>query len=259
VRASWGERLSVYVDRNVRATQRLLEGASRVGLEQFCLASSSSIYGPDNDRPVAEDDPRRPASPYGLSKLAAEELVGLYAREHAVPATILRYFTVYGPRQRPEMALSHFISLATRGEPLEVFGDGTQSREMTYVSDVVDATVAALAVEPEGAARVYNIGGGTRTTVGELVDLVGEVTGERVRIRYAVSGCELRTMVVDDGSTDRTAQMARERGAYVVRHPDNRGLGAAVRTGLWVAVERGADAVAYLDADLEYYPEDIPG
>jgi UDP-glucuronate 4-epimerase len=185
VRASWGERFSVYVDRNVRATQRLLEGASRVGLEQFCLASSSSIYGPDNDRPAAEDDPRRPASPYGLSKLAAEELVGLYAREQAVPATILRYFTVYGPRQRPEMALSRFISLATRGEPLEVFGDGTQSREMTYVSDVVDATVAALAVKPEGAARVYNIGGGTRTTVGELVDLVGEVTGERVRIRYA--------------------------------------------------------------------------
>jgi UDP-glucuronate 4-epimerase len=185
VRSSWGERFSVYLERNVQATQRLLEAASRVGLEQFVLASSSSVYGPDNGGPVAEDDLRRPASPYGLSKLAAEELVGLYAREHAVPATILRYFTVYGPRQRPEMALSRFISLAARGEPVEVFGDGTQRREMTYVSDVVDATVAALAAEPECVTRVYNVGGGTRTTVGELVELVGEAMGERVEIRYA--------------------------------------------------------------------------
>ncbi len=185
VRSSWGERFSVYVERNVQATQRLLEAASRVGLEQFVLASSSSVYGPDNGGAVAEDDLRRPASPYGLSKLAAEELVGLYAREHAVPATILRYFTVYGPRQRPEMALSRFISLAARGEPVEVFGDGTQRREMTYVSDIVDATVAALEWEPECVTRVYNVGGGTRTTVGELVELVGEAMGERVEIRYA--------------------------------------------------------------------------
>ncbi len=185
VRSSWGERFSVYVERNVQGTQRLLEATSRVGLEQFVLASSSSVYGPDNGGPVAEDDLRRPASPYGLSKLAAEELVGIYAREHEMPATILRYFTVYGPRQRPEMVLSRFISLAARGELVEVFGDGTQSREMTYVSDVVDATVAALAAEPEGATRVYNVGGGTRTTVGELVELVGEAMGERVEIRYA--------------------------------------------------------------------------
>jgi UDP-glucuronate 4-epimerase len=187
VRSSWGERFSVYVDRNVQATQRLLEAASRVGLEQFVLASSSSVYGPDNGGPVAEDDLRRPASPYGLSKLVAEELVGLYEKEHAVPATILRYFTVYGPRQRPEMALSRFISLAACGEPVEVFGDGTQRREMTYVSDVVDATVAALEAEPERAIRVYNVGGGTRTTVLELVEFVGEVMGERVEIRYAPS------------------------------------------------------------------------
>ena len=185
VRASWGERFSTYLERNVRTTQRLLEAASRVGLEQFVLASSSSVYGPDGGGPVAEDDPRRPASPYGLSKLAAEELVGLYEREHAVPATILRYFTVYGPRQRPEMALSRFISLAACGEPVEVFGDGAQSREMTYISDVVDATLAALEEKPGGATRVYNVGGGARTTVGELVQLVGEILGEPVEIRYA--------------------------------------------------------------------------
>jgi UDP-glucuronate 4-epimerase len=113
VRASWGERFSIYVSRNVRTTQRLMEAASRVGLEQFCLASSSSVYGPDNCGPATEDDPRRPASPHGLSRLVAEELVELYAREHVVPVAVLRYFTVYGPRQRPEMILSWFISLAT--------------------------------------------------------------------------------------------------------------------------------------------------
>jgi nucleoside-diphosphate-sugar epimerase len=133
---------------------------------------------------VAEEAPRRPASPYGLSKLAAEELIKLYGREFGAPATILRYFTVYGPRQRPEMALSRFIYLASRGRPVEVFGDGSQMREMTYVSDVVDATVAALEAQPRGLPRAYNVGGGARTTVRDLVTLVGEVMGERLEIRY---------------------------------------------------------------------------
>jgi hypothetical protein len=137
---------------------------------------------------VVEDDSRMPTSPYGLSKLASEELVGLYAREYAVPVTILRYFTVYGPRQRPEMDLSRFIYLATRGEPIKIFGDGTQSREMAYLSDVAGATVAALEAKPERVIRVYNVGGGTRTTVGDVVELVGEMMGERMRIRYAPPG-----------------------------------------------------------------------
>jgi UDP-glucose 4-epimerase len=181
VRSSWGERFSVYVERNVQATQRLLEAASRVGLEHVVLASSSSVYGPENGGPVAEDDPRRPASPYGFSKLAAEELVGLYAREQAVPATILRYFTVYGPRQRPEMALSRFISRAARGETLQVFGDGNQMREMTYVSDVVDATLAALEARPSGT---YNVGGGARVTVNGLVDHVRRALETPVEVEY---------------------------------------------------------------------------
>jgi nucleoside-diphosphate-sugar epimerase len=184
VRCSWGDRFSVYMERNVQTTQYLLEAASRNGRKHLVYASSSSVYGPDNGGPVSEEAPRRPASPYGLSKLAAEELIRLYSREREVPATILRYFTVYGPRQRPEMALSRFISLAARGEPVEVFGDGTQSREMTYVSDVVDATVTALEAEPVDATRIYNVGGGTRTTVGDLVELVGESMGERVEVRY---------------------------------------------------------------------------
>jgi UDP-glucuronate 4-epimerase len=237
VRASWGERFSVCLDRNVRTTQRLLEAASCMRPEQFVLASSSSVYGTDGGGPVAENDPRRPASPYGLSKLAAEEIVGLYAREHAVSATILRYFTVYGPRQRPEMALSRFISLAARGEPVEVFGDGTQRREMTYVSDVVDATVAALEAEPERAIRVYNVGGGTRTTVLELVEFVGEVMGEQVRIRYAppVPG--------DVHSTWADLERAARELSYRPRVSLEEGVEAQVRWTLAEAVVRRAPSV----------------
>jgi UDP-glucuronate 4-epimerase len=181
VRASWGGNFSRYLERNVVATQRLLEAFPERGLERFVFASSSSIYGSVEEGPVREDSRRRPASPYGLSKLAAEELVGLYGRERGVPATVLRYFTVYGPRQRPEMALSRFISAAVRGEALQVFGDGNQTREMTYVSDVVEATVAALERPPGGP---YNVGGGDRATVNELVEHVQRVLGDRVEVKY---------------------------------------------------------------------------
>lgn len=185
VRASWGSNFSVYLRRNVEATQRLLEQVAQAGVGRFVLASSSSVYGSADGRPATEDTQRRPASPYAISKLAAEELVSLYVREYGLAATALRYFTVYGPRQRPEMALSRFISAALDGEPLQVFGDGTQEREMTFVSDVVEATVSAL----EGAARsgvydVYNIGGGARATVNELVDSVEQALDTNVEVRY---------------------------------------------------------------------------
>jgi UDP-glucuronate 4-epimerase len=177
VRSSWGERFSVYVERNVRATQRLLEAASRMGPEQLVLASSSSVYGPDNGGPVAEDDPRRPASPYGLSKLAAEELVGLYAGEHAVPATILRYFTAYGPRQRPEMPSRgsyprclQGVRRSLRGRYPESGGDLRLGRRGRH-RDRADGE--ARRRDP----HIYNVGGGTRTTVGELAELVGEMSG----------------------------------------------------------------------------------
>jgi UDP-glucuronate 4-epimerase len=172
---------------------------------------------------VVEDDSRMPTSPYGLSKLAAEELVVLYAREYAVPVTILRYFTVYGSRQRPEMALSRFIYLVTRGEPVKIFRDGTQSREMAYLSDVAGATVAALEAKPERVTRVYKVGGGTRTTVGELVELVGEMMGERMRIRYAppVPG-DVRSTWAD------LERAARELG-YRPRFPLEEGVEAQVR------------------------------
>jgi len=180
VRASWGDNFSRYLERNVAATQRLLEALSGQSVERFVFASSSSVYG-SVDGPAKETASLRPASPYGLSKLAAEELVKLYARQRGVPATILRYFTVYGPRQRPDMALSRFISAALRGEPLRVFGDGSQMREMTYVSDVVDATVAALEAPPGGT---YNVGGGARATINDLIEHVRHALGTTVEVSY---------------------------------------------------------------------------
>jgi UDP-glucuronate 4-epimerase len=180
VRRSWGENFSRYLERNVLSTQRLLEAVWRNATPRFVYASSSSVYGADPGYPVGEDHRRRPASPYGFSKLAAEDLIGLYIRERGVRATILRYFTVYGPRQRPEMALSRFISAAFRGRPVEVFGDGEQRRDMTYVSDAVDATVAALDAPP----GTYNIGGGTRAAVNEMIDAVGRVTGASIEVRH---------------------------------------------------------------------------
>lgn len=180
VRRSWGGALPKYLERNVLTTERLLEAAWRNATPRFVYASSSSVYGSDPGYPVGEDRLRRPTSPYALSKLAAEELVGLYDRERGVPGTVLRYFTVYGPRQRPEMAVSRFISAALRGRPVDVYGDGEQARDMTYVSDAVDATVAALDAPP----GVYNVGGGTRATVNALLDAVREVTGSPVEARY---------------------------------------------------------------------------
>lgn len=180
VRRSWGVHFQKYMERNVMTTQRLLEAVYRAGDIRFVYASSSSVYGGDGDHPTDEDYPRRPASPYGISKLAAEELVGLYRRERNVPTTALRYFTVYGPRQRPEMALSRFLFAANRGRPVEIYGDGEQKRDMTYVADAVNATVAALDARP----GVYNIGGGVRATVNEMLGSVRRVTGMDLNVRY---------------------------------------------------------------------------
>jgi len=204
VRASWGPNFALYLERNVRATERLLQAAWREGVGPFVYASSSSVYGPDGGRPVTEDCRRRPASPYGFSKLAAEELVGLYARERGVQATVLRYFTVYGPRQRPEMALARFISAAVEGRGVQIFGDGEQVREMTYVSDVVEATVTALEQTPGKTPRTYNIGGGTRTTVNGMLDAVRRVVGAPVEAVYGPPAAgDVRSTWADSGRAAR--------------------------------------------------------
>lgn len=180
VRGSWGDEFARYAQRNVFLTQRLLEAAGRRGVSKFVFASSSSVYGSVSGGPVVEEHVRRPTSPYGVSKLAAEELVGLYDRERGVPGTVLRYFTVYGPRQRPEMAVAKFLFAASRGRGVQVFGDGEQTRDMTYVGDAVDATVAAL----DAPGGVYNVGGGTRATVNELIETVRRATGAPLPATY---------------------------------------------------------------------------
>ncbi len=193
VRRSWGGAFGRYMERNVLTTQRLLEAASGNEM-RFVYVSSSSVYGGDAGGPVSEDHPRRPASPYGMSKLAAEELVELYRRERGIPATVLRYFTVYGPRQRPEMALARFLFAARKGRPVEIFGDGEQVRDMTYVLDAVEATAASLEAEP----GVYNVGGGTRATVNEMLDVVRRVTGSDVEARYGpVAAGDVRSTWAD--------------------------------------------------------------
>ena len=174
VRRSWGPNFSRYLENNVLCTQKLLDAAARREVGRIVHASSSSVYGSVVGGAVREDHPRRPISPYGFSKLAAENLIEMYSREKHLPVCVLRYFTVYGPRQRPEMALSRFVSAALQGGRAEVLGDGEQVREMTHVFDAVSATVAALDAPGTGT---YNVGGGTRATVNKLLRMVRGLVG----------------------------------------------------------------------------------
>jgi UDP-glucuronate 4-epimerase len=158
VRHSFGRGFELYVRHNITATQRLLEEAASHKLRAFVYASSSSIYGNARQSPTPESAPRLPESPYGMTKAATEDLAAVYHRAAAVPVVGLRYFTVYGPRQRPDMAFTRFIDQALSGRPLSVLGDGHQLRDFTYVDDAVEATLAAAMHGRRGA--VYNVGGG---------------------------------------------------------------------------------------------------
>jgi len=182
VRRSWGRDFAVYTTHNIDATQRLLEACVGRALERVVYASSSSVYGDAAAVPMREDVRVQPVSPYGVTKLAAELLCHLYAVNHGVPATSLRYFTVYGPRQRPDMAFHRFLRAALEGDPIQVFGDGGQTRDFTYVDDAVAATIAAS--ERGSVGGVYNIGGGSRVSVSEVLDIVGRVTGRTLRIEH---------------------------------------------------------------------------
>jgi len=181
VRESWGGSFDGYLQDNVLATQRLLEACrGRKSLKKIIFASSSSIYGVADRLPVAEDSPARPFSPYGVTKLAAENLVGLYHRNYGVPAVSLRYFTVYGPRQRPDMAIHRFIKAILEGKKIRVFGNGEQTRDFTYIDDVVAATM--LAMEKGLPGGIYNVGGGNRITVNNLVGLIEKITGRKALV-----------------------------------------------------------------------------
>ena len=175
VRDSWGQAFSIYLDDNNLSTQRLLEACRDRTLEAFVYASSSSIYGDALEGPTKEDAVPRPVSPYGVSKLAGEHLCYLYHRNFGIHTVVLRYFTVYGPRQRPDMAFRRFLTAGIEGNAISVFGDGEQSRDFTFVADAAEGTCQAML---KGApAAVYNIGGGQRATLNEVIALMGEIQG----------------------------------------------------------------------------------
>jgi len=179
VRASWGQSFETYTNNNVLATQRLLEAAKEQPIERFVYASSSSIYGDAENIPVAEGEPKRPISPYGVTKLAAENLCRLYHKNFGVPTVSLRYFTVFGPRQRPDMAFHKFIKSMLRDEPISVFGGGEQTRDFTFIEDAVAANILAMEKGRNGAA--YNIGGGSRISLNNAIGLLEDIIGKKAR------------------------------------------------------------------------------
>jgi len=177
VRKSWGRDFSVYTTNNIEATQVLLEACVGLRLERLVYSSSSSVYGDDTPIPMREDALPQPVSPYGVTKLAAEQLCHLYYVNERVPAVSLRYFTVYGPRQRPDMGFHKFLRATLLGQPISVYGDGEQTRDFTYVHDAVEANVAAAVRGVPG--RVYNIGGGSRVSVNQVLEMIARVSGRQ--------------------------------------------------------------------------------
>ncbi|MDI6784908.1 MAG: GDP-mannose 4,6-dehydratase [bacterium] len=178
VRASWGATFASYTENNVLATQRLLEAVKRYSqstLKRFIYASSSSVYGDTDILPMKEDNRLQPISPYGVTKLAAEHLCYLYWKNYGLPAVSLRYFTVYGPRQRPDMAFHKFIKSMLKKEKLIIYDDGNQTRDFTYIADIIQGNI--LAMDNGRPGQAYNLGGGHRIKLNELLDILDELIG----------------------------------------------------------------------------------
>jgi UDP-glucose 4-epimerase len=183
VRASWGRSFDVYTRNNILVTQKLLEASKDLELKKFVFASSSSVYGLTPVLPMVETNPVHPLSPYGVSKLAAEQLCFLYFKNFGVPAVSLRFFTVYGPSQRPDMAFHKFFKAMAEDREFAVFGDGRQTRDFTFVADIVRANIAAL--ESGRPGETYNIGGGHRRTLAEVIGVMEGVSKATARVRWA--------------------------------------------------------------------------
>jgi UDP-glucuronate 4-epimerase len=222
VRASWGIEFDIYLDDNVLSTQRLLEAARDARLERLVFSSSSSIYGDPERFPVTEADIPRPISPYGVTKLAAERLCHLYSVEFSVPAVVLRYFTIFGPGQRPDMAFTRFIEAALGGGSVDVYGDGLQSRDFTYVDDAVEATISAATRGTPGST--YNVAGGAPATVLEVLETLEKLLHVEIQVRHhpAAPG--------DARRTEADTTLAR------------RDLGYSPKTGLREGLARQAEA-----------------
>jgi UDP-glucose 4-epimerase len=180
VRASWGGSFRTYSDNNVLATQCILEAAVAAGRRPVVYASSSSVYGDSSVLPLREDAACHPVSPYGVTKLAAEHLCRLYTANFGLHTVSLRFFTVYGPRQRPDMAFHRFMRAMLAGDPIDVFGDGSQTRDFTFVADTVAALVAAP-MAPAGS--VINVGGGSRLPLMDTIRMIEQAVGVTADIR----------------------------------------------------------------------------
>ncbi len=221
VRASWGAEFTHYTHHNILATQALLEAAKEAGLGRLVYASSSSVYGDTDDLPMREDSLCRPVSPYGVTKLAAEHLCSLYHHNFGLDTVSLRYFTVYGPRQRPDMAFHRFIKALLTGGEIRLFGDGSQSRDFTYVDDIVEATIAAAAV-PQARGGIFNLGGGARVSVNQVIAWLEEITGRRAVVR------RLEVAKGDVRQTEADTSRARRVLGFAPRYHLKRGLAREV-------------------------------
>jgi nucleoside-diphosphate-sugar epimerase len=209
VRASWGNSFRIYSDLNVLGTQCVLEAARDAGVKRVVYASSSSVYGDAEAFPTCETAAPQPVSPYGVTKLAGEHLCRLYTKNFGLPTVSLRYFTVFGPRQRPDMAFHIFIKNLLRNERPVIFGNGEQTRDFTFVGDVVDATyAAATANQVEG--KVFNIGGGSRVTLARTVEILCSLTGRP---------CETINDVTQKGDVRHTSADIRQAGRYLGYSP----------------------------------------
>jgi nucleoside-diphosphate-sugar epimerase len=228
VRASWGDDFRIYSDNNVFATQRLLEACKAGAVKKVVYASSSSIYGDTDDLPMREASRPQPVSPYGVTKLAAEHLTWLYWKNYGLATVALRYFTVYGPRQRPDMAFHRFIKAVLTGEPIRLYGDGDQTRDFTYVDDIVDVNLAAAG--SDGGGRVYNVGGGSCTSVNEVIAIIGELVGREPRVEH------LAPQMGDVRHTAADTSLARAELGYSPRVSLREGLAREVA---WIREELG--------------------
>ena len=216
VRPSWGSQFDRYVRDNILATQRLLECLKDMPLDRLVFAGSSSVYGDAEMFPTKESALPRPVSPYGVTKLAAEHLALLYYKNFGLPAVSVRYFTVYGPRQRPDMAFSRFMEALVDGEVIEVFGDGEQTREFTYVSDAVDGTVKAATADAVGL--VFNLGGGSRVTINRVLATLEDIS------RIKVHRHNLPAVMSEPRHTGASINLAREKLGWEPRVSLREGL-----------------------------------